>query len=61
MDKGDWGMHKKHHGLMMVILGVLVLINVYWPMVSWGMFIGWLLVLAGAVKWIMCMGKHKRR
>jgi uncharacterized membrane protein HdeD (DUF308 family) len=49
----DWGKHKKWMGGKLLILGILVLINVYWPMLTWPAFVGWVLVLAGVWKLIM--------
>lgn len=40
-------------GFGMLIFGALVLGNVYWFMLSWSVFFGWLLVLAGFLKMIM--------
>lgn len=58
---GDWGMHKKMMGLKILILGGLILVNVYWPFMDWAQFIGWVLVLAGFLKLIMMPMKHKGR
>lgn len=60
-DAEHWSMHKKMMGCKMLVLGILVLINVYWPMVSWDKFIGWILVLAGVVKLIMPGCKHCKK
>lgn len=38
------------YGWKMLILGLLVLINTYWPFSRWDAFIGVLLVLMGFVK-----------
>lgn len=46
-------MGHKGKGMIMLILGVLVLGNVYWFMLSWPVFFGWLLVLAGVLKMLM--------
>jgi len=43
------GMHKGK-GWMMIVLGVLVLLNVYLALVDWATFVGLILVLAGIVK-----------
>jgi uncharacterized membrane protein HdeD (DUF308 family) len=45
-----WQMHKKRMGCKMLVLGVLVLANSYWGIVSWTNFIGGILVIAGLVK-----------
>lgn len=42
--------HKRGHGLKALVLGLIVLINVYRPFIGWGMLIGILLVLVGLVK-----------
>lgn len=60
MMHGDWKMHKKMMGVKMLILGALVLGNVYWPMLTWPAFIGWILVLAGLFKLSMMLMKKKR-
>jgi len=52
------GMHRKK-GVMMLVLGLLVLANVYFPVLSWGAFIGAVLVLAGIVKLVMPHRYHK--
>ena len=43
------GMHKGK-GKMMLILGILVLLNVYLAKLDWATFIGIILVLAGLAK-----------
>ncbi|MFA5070823.1 MAG: hypothetical protein WC511_00440 [Candidatus Pacearchaeota archaeon] len=40
-------------GFAMLVLGALVLGNAYWVWLSWPLFIGWLLVLAGFLKMLM--------
>jgi len=45
------GMHKGK-GVMMLILGILVLLNVYALALDWATFIGAILVIAGLVKLI---------
>jgi len=45
-------MHKQK-GTAMLILGVLILINVYWPMLTWWAFVGWVLALGGVLKLLM--------
>jgi len=49
----DWGKHKKKMGVMLFILGILVLINAQWSVVSWSIFVGLMIALAGLVKLIM--------
>lgn len=52
MKDGDWKEHKKWHGWKMLIAGLIILINVYWPfMDSWAL-IGALLAIAGILKLI---------
>ena len=53
-------MDKKHMGMHMIILGGLILLNVYWMKLEWGAFIGGVLVLGGLTKVIhrcTCKGK----
>jgi uncharacterized membrane protein HdeD (DUF308 family) len=52
-DNKCWG-GKCHacHGGTLFILGLIVLANVYWPFLSWGVLIGLLLVLGGILKWV---------
>lgn len=47
MDMKSWC---KGKGVMMLIVGLLVLANTYWAIVSWDYFIGIILVLAGIIK-----------
>jgi uncharacterized membrane protein HdeD (DUF308 family) len=54
MDKGC--MHKMM-GWKMLVLGVLVLANNYWNVVSWVNFIGGILAIAGILKLIVPMKK----
>jgi len=43
----------KGHGVKMLILGLIVLANVYWPFMGWWTLIGVLLVLGGLFKLMM--------
>jgi uncharacterized membrane protein HdeD (DUF308 family) len=43
----------KGKGFAMLLLGALVLGNVYWFMMSWPVFVGWIFVLAGVLKILM--------
>lgn len=53
MAKEEWkGMHKGK-GAMMLVLGLLVLANVYFLSLDWATFIGAVLVLVGIVKLLM--------
>jgi len=45
--------HHKGKGGMMLVLGLLVLANAYWSVLSWAMFIGVVLVLGGLCKMLM--------
>ena len=58
--KGMIGCCTMHKGksIAMIILGLLVLGNVYWPMMGWGAFIGWVLVIAGLLKMVMPHEHH---
>ncbi len=60
MNKKHMGMHMKHKGAMMVVLGALILLNVYWLELTWGAFVGGILVLGGLAKMIF-MGKYKKK
>ena len=59
MDKKHMGMYK-HKGVAMLILGALILANVYWIELEWGVFVGGVFILGGLVKLIhggSCKGK----
>ena len=50
---GCWdGVCPKCHAGKKLILGVLVLLNAWFNVVSWAVFIGVILVLMGLLKWI---------
>ena len=53
IDKKHWMMHKRMKGVMMLVVGVLVLVNVYWQFLDWATFVGVLLVLGGLMKLAM--------
>ena len=53
MDDSMIKKHMKWHGAKMLILGLLVLANVYWPTVDWFTFVGIILVLGGLMKLMM--------
>ena len=40
----------KGKGIMALILGLLILANTYWVVLSWDYFIGIILVLVGIIK-----------
>jgi len=44
------GKGMKGHAVMKIILGLLVLANVYYPTVSWPAFIGIIILIAGIAK-----------
>ena len=48
-----WQMHKKCMAWKMLVLGLLVLANSAWSIVSWASFIGGLLAIAGLCKLVM--------
>ena len=48
-----WKMHKKMMAWKMLVLGLLVLANSMWNVVSWANFIGILLAISGLAKLIM--------
>ena len=56
MNKKHMGMHIKHKGVMMFILGALILVNVYWVKLGWGTFVGGVFVLAGLAKMLHSKG-----
>jgi len=49
MNMPAYHMHKGK-GVMMIVLGLLVLANAYWSILSWAMFVGIIFVLAGIAK-----------
>jgi len=61
IDKKHMSGHMKHKGIAMIVLGGLVLTNVYWIKLGWGTFIGGVLVLGGLAKLLhsyrCCKGK----
>lgn len=44
------GKGMKAHAIVKIVVGLLVLGNVYYPMLSWPAFIGALIVIAGIAK-----------
>ena len=48
-----WKMHKKMMSWKMLVLGLLVLANATWNVVSWATFIGGLLAIAGLCKLVI--------
>jgi len=48
-----YGKHMKHKGLIILILGVLILVNAYYAVVGWAIFIGAILVVAGLLKLVI--------
>ena len=52
------GMCGKCHAGKLIILGGLVLVNSLWDILSWGIFIGGLLVLGGLIKLVKPMCPH---
>ncbi len=60
MNKKHMGMHMKHKGGIMIVLGGLILANVYWINLGWATFVGGVFVLGGLVKLMhtcRCKGK----
>lgn len=49
---GCCAMHRMK-GVGMLVVGLLILVNVYWPFLDWGTFVGAILALAGLLKLIM--------
>jgi uncharacterized membrane protein HdeD (DUF308 family) len=61
MFKEHRGMHMKHKGMMMFLLGALILLNVYLMKLEWSVFIGGFLVLGGLAKMMHgCCKKRKK-
>ena len=48
-----WQMHKKMMAWKMLVVGLLVLVNSSWSIVSWADFIGIMLAIAGLMKLVM--------
>jgi len=40
----------KWKGVGMLVLGILVLLNAYWPYLSWGAFVGAAIAIFGFIK-----------
>jgi uncharacterized membrane protein HdeD (DUF308 family) len=53
MDKKHWLMHKRWMGGKLLILGLLILANMYWGFLNWIAFIGIILGLWGLIELIM--------
>ena len=54
-----WGMCSKCSAWKMLIVGIIFLVNVYWPFVSnWWTLVGALLVIGGIVKLAMPCCPH---
>jgi uncharacterized membrane protein HdeD (DUF308 family) len=58
MNKGCCDVYRMK-GLAVLILGVLILANAYWFFLSWGSFIGFVLVLLGFLKLVLPHKYHK--
>ena len=52
-DSKHWMVHKKMMGAKMLILGILILANMYWGFLNWVAFIGGILVLWGLIELLM--------
>ncbi len=57
MSEKDMAKHMKMHGVKMLVLGALVLLNAAYMFLRWDYFIGLLLVLVGLKKLFMCCKK----
>lgn len=53
MDSKHWMMHKRMMGVKMLVLGALILANMYWGILNWVAFIGGVLALWGLIELIM--------
>jgi uncharacterized membrane protein HdeD (DUF308 family) len=51
--QGHWKMHKKMMGWTMLVLGLLVLANSSWAIISWADFVGVMIAIAGIAKLVM--------
>ncbi len=45
--------HKKEHGAIALIIGLLILANAMWSIVNWPVFVGIIVALCGLVKLLM--------
>jgi len=63
MNEEGWMMHKRMLGAKTLIIGILILANIYFIGLSWPIFAGAVLILFGIGSLIMpgCCGKHHRR
>jgi len=50
----------KCYSSKLLVLGIIVLVNAYWPFARWDVLIGILLVVAGLIKWTMPNCPHCR-
>ncbi len=53
-----FGMCHKCHGGKMLVLGIILLVNAFWPFLDWWKLIGILLVLGGIMKMVMPRCSH---
>ena len=59
--KEHWNKHKKYMGYAPLIIGALILINVYFLKLTWIAFFGWFLFLIGLCKIIMHKYFYKKK
>jgi uncharacterized membrane protein HdeD (DUF308 family) len=54
-------MWHKGKGIAMLVLGLLIIANIYWIHMTWATFIGVILILGGIVKASMFCCKKKKK
>ena len=52
------GMCPKCHGAKGLVIGLIILANVYWPFANWWTLIGALFVIGGLLKFVMPCCSH---
>ena len=50
-------MHAKKHGVKMIVVGILVILNQAYGWLDWATFVGAIFVLVGLVKLVPCCPK----
>jgi hypothetical protein len=51
----------KGKGVGMILLGLLIVANAYWQVLSWGMFIGDVIILLGFLKIVLPHKYHSMK
>lgn len=52
------GVCPRCHAGMMLMVGIVILINAYWPFANWWVLVGWLLVIKGLMKMVVPCCPH---